>query len=128
MSNDQITIEPAQAGRRRRYTAQQKRALLEEAARPGNSISETARRYGVAASLLFQWKRVMDDASDKSLKANERVVPESDVKKLKAKIRELERMLGKKTMEAEILKEAVDIAREKKWISGGSSSDGSSGQ
>jgi len=113
MSNDQIAIEPAQAGTRRRYTAQQKRALLEEAARPGNSISETARRYGVAASLLFQWKRVMDDGSDKSLKSNERVVLESDVKKLKAKIRELERMLGKKTMEAEILKEAVDLAREK---------------
>ncbi|HBP2404726.1 TPA: IS3 family transposase, partial [Pseudomonas aeruginosa] len=31
-------------------------------------------------------------------------------------IRELQRMLGKKTMEAEILKEAVEIARSRKWI------------
>ncbi|MBC2657016.1 hypothetical protein H7A76_16380 [Pseudomonas sp. MSSRFD41] len=31
-------------------------------------------------------------------------------------MRELQRILGKKTMEAEILKEAVEIARSRKWI------------
>jgi hypothetical protein len=31
----EITIEARQAGHRRRYTAEQKRALLNEAARPG---------------------------------------------------------------------------------------------
>jgi transposase len=36
---------------------------------------------------------------------------------LKKRLRELERILGKKTMEVEILKEALDIAREKKLIS-----------
>ena len=46
----------------------------------------------------------------------ERVVSISEVKALKAKVRELERMLGKKTMEAEILKEALEIAREKKLL------------
>lgn len=55
----------------------------------------------------------MDDATKKSLKANEKVVPESEVKKLKARIRELERALGKKSLQVEILKEAVEIAREK---------------
>ena len=117
-----ISLEPSAPGRRRRYTPDQKRALLDEAALPGGSISETARRHGVAPGLLFQWKRVMDDASKKSLKANEKVVPESEYKKALARIRELERMLGKKTMENEILQEAVAIAREKKWISGGNSS------
>ncbi len=128
MPNETIELEPAKPGRRRRYTAEQKRALLDEAAKPGGSISETARRYGVAPSLLFQWKRVMDDATNKSLKANEQVVPKSELKKAQARIRELERMLGKKTMEAEILKEAVAIAKEKKWISGGNSPDESNGQ
>ena len=62
---------------------------------------------------MFLWRRTMDDAADKSLKANERVVPESEVKKLKARIRELERALGRKTMDVEILTEAVEIARKK---------------
>jgi transposase len=118
-----ISVQAVEPGRRRRFTAEQKRAFLDEAARTGNSVSEVARRYGLAPSMLFQWKRAMDDATKKGLKANEKLVPESEVKKLKARIKELERALGKKTMQVEILEEAVEIAREKKLISRGSSSD-----
>ena len=63
----------------------------------------------------------MDDASEQGLKANERVVPESEVKKLQARIRELERALGRKTMEVEILQEAVKLSGEKKRRSHGGS-------
>ncbi|MGH1346007.1 MAG: transposase, partial [Nannocystales bacterium] len=55
MSDELRDLQPAQPGRRRRYTAEQKRALLDDAAKPGGTISETARRYGVTPSLLFQW-------------------------------------------------------------------------
>lgn len=37
--------------------------------------------------------------------------------KLKERVRELERILGRKTMENEILREALDAARVKKQIS-----------
>ena len=47
------------------------------------------------------------------------LTPLSEVKVLKAKIRELERLLGRKTMEVEILKDAIEIAREKKLLSRG---------
>ena len=114
MSDELQNLEPVQPGRRRRDTAAQKRALLDDAAKPGGTISETARRYGVAPSLLLQWKKVMDDATNKALKADERVVPESEAKKLKARIREFERMLGKQTMKLELLEETVALAREKK--------------
>jgi transposase len=126
--SDTISIEPSQAGRRRHYTPEQKRALLDESTRPGASVSEVARKYGVAPSMLFQWKRVMDDATKKGLKANERVVPESEVKKLEARIRELERALGRKTMQVEILEAAVELTREKKLLSRGNSSDKGGGQ
>jgi len=122
MSNTPIQLPQAEPGRRRHYTAEQKRALLEESRRPGNTVSSVARQYGVAPSLMFHWLRVMDDATKKGLKANEQVVPASEVKKLKARIRELERALGKKTMQVEILEEAIEIAKEKKLISRGSSS------
>ena len=128
MSDDLMNLEPVRPGRRRRYTPEQKRALLDHAAAPGGSISETARTFGVAPSLLFQWKRVMDDATKKGLKANEEVVAKSELKKAEARIRELERALGRKTMENEILQEAVKIARKKKWISGGNSDSESDGK
>ncbi len=44
------------------------------------------------------------------------MVPLSEVKELQAKVRELERLLGRKTMEVEILKDAIRIAREKKLL------------
>ena len=40
-----------------------------------------------------------------------------EVKALNKKVRELERMLGRKTMEAEILREALEVAQSKKLIS-----------
>ena len=40
-----------------------------------------------------------------------------EVRELKKRIRELERVLGKKTLENEILTEAVKLAHEKKLIS-----------
>ena len=50
------------------------------------------------------------------LDKNEPVVPESELKAAKARIRELERLLGRKTMEAEILREGLELAREKKLL------------
>jgi transposase len=117
-----LAFEPRKPGTRRRYTLEQKRMLLEEAQQPGSSISGVARRYGIAPNLLFHWKRQMEAGAQRALEAGEPVVPESEARLLKAKVRELERLLGKKTMEAEILKEALEIARAKKWLPRGSSS------
>jgi hypothetical protein len=48
--------------------------------------------------------------------AGESVVPASELAAARAQIAQLQRMLGKKTMEAEILKEAVEFAREKSGL------------
>jgi len=42
--------------------------------------------------------------------AGEEVVPASDYRALEVQVRELQRMLGKKTMENEILREAISRA------------------
>ena len=111
-------VDPPQVRRRCRFTPEQKRALLDEARLPGHSISEVARRYRVAPSQMFQWRRAMHDATKTSLKSNERVVPESQVRELEKRVKRLERLLGRKTEEVEILQEAIKIAKEKKWLSG----------
>jgi transposase len=99
--------------RRRRWSAEEKRAIVEETEQPGMSISAVARKSDINPNQLFNWRRLMRQGALEAIKRGERVVPESEVKLLKAKIKELERMLGKKTMEAEILEEALEIAREK---------------
>jgi transposase len=43
--------------RRRRWTAAEKSALVEESARPGTNVSALARRCGVSPGLLHTWRR-----------------------------------------------------------------------
>src|ERR1700685_1644865 len=107
-------ISPPRAGRKRRFTAEEKRRLVEEAALPGASVSSVARLYCVAPSLLFRWRRLNDEGGMQGLGAEEAVVPESEAKQLRAQVRELQRLLGKKTMETEILREALELSRSKK--------------
>jgi transposase len=44
------------------------------------------------------------------------VVPASDYRALQTQVRELQRLLGKKTLEAEILKEALERTGSKKRL------------
>lgn len=102
--------------RRRRWSPEEKRAILEEGEQPGNSLSAVARKYGVNPNQLFHWRKLMRDGALIAVGADDQVVPASEVKQLKAQIRELERLLGKKTMETEILRDAIRIAQEKKLL------------
>lgn len=88
--------------RRRRYTADEKTALVAESIRPGMSVSLVARRHGISASLLFKWKKLMNEGGYSAIESGEEAVSASEVKALSKRVREFERMLGRKTMEAEI--------------------------
>mgnify|MGYP000977016590 FL=1 len=103
--------------RRRRWTAQEKKRIVEEAEQPGMSISFVARQYGIHPNQLFSWRKLAHEGAFTAVRAGEEVVPLSELKELRLQVRELQRLLGKKTMEVEILKDAVRIAREKKLIS-----------
>ena len=48
--------------------------------------------------------------------AGEQIVPASELAAAIRQIKERQRLLGKKTMENELLKEAVEYGRAKKWI------------
>lgn len=110
-------VRPSESRVRRKFTLAQKRGFIEEAGQVGSSISIVSRRYGLSPSQLFQWRRMMEEGALAGLNSGEQVVPASQVRELRAKVRELERLLGRKTVEVEILKEAVELAREKKLIS-----------
>jgi transposase len=103
--------------RRRRYSLDQKLTVLAEAAQPGMSISYVARRHGISPSLLFGWRRRMTEGGKEAVRVDDQVVGSAEVRALEKRIRELERVLGKKTLENEILREALKVAQEKKLLS-----------
>ena len=102
--------------RRRRWTAAEKVRMVEETFEPGMTVSLVARRHGVAPNQLFAWRRLVAQGALTAAGSGEEVVPASDYRALQSQVRELQRLLGKKTLEAEILNEAVEVARDRKWI------------
>ena len=100
--------------RRRRFTTEQKLAVVAETMQPGMSISYVARRHGLSPSVVFRWRRLMAEGGQQAVQADDAVVPASDLRRLEERVRELERLLGRKTLEVEILKEALDLSRAKK--------------
>lgn len=103
--------------RRRRFTTEQKLAVVAETMQAGTSISYVARRHGLSPSLVFRWRRLMTEGGQKAVSADDEVVSAADMRRMQERVRELERQLGRKTLEVEILKEALDLARSKKLMS-----------
>ncbi|ESU76129.1 Transposase (plasmid) [Shigella dysenteriae WRSd3] len=87
--------------KRRRRTTQEKIAIVQQSFEPGMTVSLVARQHGVAASQLFLWRKQYQEGSLTAVAAGEQVVPASELAAAMKQIKELQRLLGKKTMENE---------------------------
>ena len=99
--------------RRRHWTTEQKLQIIEESSLPG----ETGRRLPATwrrANLLYRWRRLLTEGGAAAVGSDEPVVGSSEVRRLEERVRDLERLLGRKTMEVEILKEALARSESKK--------------
>lgn len=54
---DRRALAVPRAERRRRYSPEQKKAILAEAAAPGATVSEVSRRHDITRSLIHNWRR-----------------------------------------------------------------------
>src|SRR5215468_720268 len=102
--------------RRRRWSAEEKAAIVQETYVQGMSVSLVARRHGIAPNHLFTWRRLYASGALSAVGAGEEVVPASDYRSLQQQVRELQRLLGKKTLENEILREALNLVQPKKRL------------
>lgn len=85
--------------RRRRFTPEFKRSIIEQLLSEAASPAELCRRYNVSSGLLFTWKKHYAQGkldSDPSREAE-----------LQARVRDLEQLLGKLSLENEFLKKAL---------------------
>jgi transposase len=83
---------------------------------PGMSVSLVARRHGIAPNQLFTWRRLYASGALSAVGAGEEVVAASEYRVLQHQVRELQRLLGKKTLENEILRDALDLVQPKKRL------------
>jgi len=52
-----------QPERRRRWSVEQKLAIVAETMRPGASATQVSRRYGISTGLLYTWRRLARDGA-----------------------------------------------------------------
>src|SRR5438128_12573468 len=95
---------PAGRGRRRRWSADQKLTVQQEW-QTGVPLEEIGRKYAVHAAHMYRWKGSLDQG----LKEPGELVPKSHVLGLQKRVEELERALGRKALEVDVLKKAFEL-------------------
>lgn len=104
-------------GPRRYLSTRQKLAIVQESYESGKNVAEIARKHNVGVSSLLKWRKRSTEGSLMTINRDDELVPASEVKKLKQQIKQLQQLVGKKSLMIECLQEAIEIGREKKLIS-----------
>jgi hypothetical protein len=84
--------------------------MVEETFAPGDDVSLVARQQRRCAKPVIQLAPIGGARQPHAAGSGEEVVPASDYRTLQNQVRELHRLLGKKTLEVKILKEALEHA------------------
>src|ERR687896_2315660 len=100
---------PRKADGRRVFSTEFKRTTVQRILSGEKTLAELSRELDISPSVIRTWKRYAESTT--AVQASEDVVPASQLREAYAKIRELERALGQKTMEIEILRAAQDVVK-----------------
>ena len=97
---------------RRARSLSEKIAIVRETLVPGVTAAHVARRHGVSINLLYYWRRVYKDIAAAELEAAEAASPdEQQLADLRLQVRNLERLLGQRTLEVALLREQLEGAK-----------------
>jgi transposase-like protein len=99
---------------RKHFTQEKKQLIINEHYSQGISITVLARKYGVHAITLYNWKRQMNHKKDQSpINAEyiQKLIEEND--KLKSEVQTLKAKVGDLTIKNDILKDGLEIVQKK---------------
>ena len=92
---------------RRRFSAAFKRQVIGELLSGGCTLAQLSRRHDVSPGLILYWKKRYEEGGSAE-------GPSQSEKRSLARIAELERMVGRLTMENELLKKAVEYTAQRR--------------
>jgi transposase len=94
---------------RRIFTVEFKRSIVQQLVKGDKTLAEVSRELDIQPSVIREWKRRVEAGATTAVAATEDVVPASALREAQHRIRELERLLGRKQMEVEILQAAQEV-------------------
>jgi transposase len=92
---------------RRKFTKEFKLQVLNEVD-AGKSIAQASREHNIHSTLICKWRRDYDKNPEKAFPGN------GNTASMEARIAELERMVGRLTMENDLLKKVIARVQEAK--------------
>src|SRR5438045_5082618 len=96
---------------RRVFSTEFKRDAVQRILTGEKTLAELSRELDISPSVIRNWKRFAEAGATTAVQASEDVVPASHLREAYAKIRDLERALGRKTMEVDILRAAQEVVK-----------------
>lgn len=92
---------------KRNWTAEQKMAIVLQGLKGDSAVTEVCRQHGITSTLYYQWR-------DRFLEGGQSVLAAKGnssgrQQELQSKIRELERIIGRLTVQNEILKKTEEL-------------------
>ena len=108
---------PTPSRQGKRWSPEEKRAIVMETYSPEEGLSSIGRKYGISPSSIFDWVKRMEEGAIVGVSSKGRPTSSVKVRDMERWINRLEKLLPRRTEEVEILKEAVRLGREKELIS-----------
>ncbi len=93
--------------KRKRWSPEEKKAIVEETYAPAMSVTLVSRKHGIAPHQLFNWRRAMEKGDLTAVRTGDDVVIAAEHRKAMARIQRLEHMMGRQSEKNEILMEAI---------------------
>ena len=95
----------------RRFTLSEKIAIVRESMAPGVSASFVARRHRIAVNVLYYWRKAYGELLHTDLtRVESDTRADQQVEDLRLQVRNLERLLGQRTLEIALLREQLGKA------------------
>jgi len=96
---------------RRIFTPEFRREQIGRVLRGELTIAELSRKLGIARGLLQRWKRMMTQGAGSASSARATAAPMTALQAAEDHIRELQRLVGRQTVELENLRAALTAAK-----------------
>lgn len=92
---------------KRNWSAEQKTAIVLQGLKGESSIAEICRQHGISSAMYYQWRDRFLEAGKAGLSARGTNLNGEVV--LRSKVKELERIIGRLTVQNEILKKTEEL-------------------
>lgn len=95
------------------HSLTRKLEIVRESLVPGVSVAHVARSHGLSLSMLYRWRKAYREMVSTDLTGTSRdAAVDDNVESLRLQVRNLERLLGQRTLEIALLRERLGLGHD----------------